>query len=192
MLIVNYGKLLDNDLKSVSCMFPNDTPLASLSSVVKDMALAYSKDGETFLTRGDWINALAAFYYGFGWLHFGITYGLFTSQTVTTCPFTEKIETYDQSIDIERLNEKTNRYFQLLNTACTSVIPASEPDTVSERFAKEIILIGDSYAKGGQFSLLHETPEIALARFSYGHAWLDAGVRVGILKVIRNRDIFTV
>ena len=34
--------------------------------------------------------------------------------------------------------------------------------------------------------------EDALACFSYGHGWLDAGVQAGLFAVIANRDIFTV
>jgi hypothetical protein len=32
----------------------------------------------------------------------------------------------------------------------------------------------------------------ALARFSYGYAWLDAGVRAGLFRITSERGLFTV
>ncbi len=54
-----------------------------LLPLVLEMARAYESDGITFFVSGDPVNALASFYYGFGWLHFGLSSGLLT---VTTSP----------------------------------------------------------------------------------------------------------
>ncbi|HNB03435.1 MAG TPA: DUF357 domain-containing protein, partial [Methanoregulaceae archaeon] len=32
----------------------------------------------------------------------------------------------------------------------------------------------------------------ALAAYSYGFAWLDAGVRFGLFRILRNRELFTI
>ena len=34
--------------------------------------------------------------------------------------------------------------------------------------------------------------EDALASFSYGHGWLDAGVTAGFFHILAERDLFTV
>ena len=53
------------------------------------MARAYADDGSVFFQEGDLVNALAAYYYGSGWLHFGLAYGLFTlpDRKPAACPF---------------------------------------------------------------------------------------------------------
>ena len=72
MLIIECGKLLSGELDVVDIVLPEGTPLAALAGIVKDMADAYTDDGKTFFLGGDRVNALAAFYYGYGWLHFGL------------------------------------------------------------------------------------------------------------------------
>ena len=55
---------------------PEESPCTGSAEAVLEMARAYESDGRTFLTSGDPVNALASAWYGSGWLHFGITYGL--------------------------------------------------------------------------------------------------------------------
>jgi len=193
MLIAECGELLSCELDAVTVTLPEDTPLGVLAGTVRGMARAYADDGSTFFKGGDLVNALAGYYYGFGWLHFGLVYGLlsFPGKKLVTCPFFGPMETLPLSL-AAKLDEKTRRYARLLDTACSSVVLAPEPETAGGMFARRVIAIGTCYARGGEGSLAAGAQEEALARFSYGHGWVDAGVRAGLLGLTGNREIFTI
>ena len=193
MLIAACGEFLSRELDAATVVPHKDTPLGAIADTVRGMARAYADDGATFFAGGDLINALAAYYYGSGWLHFGLAYGLLAlpEKKTATCPFTGPTETLPPAL-FGKLDEKTRRYARLLDTACASVIPAPEPETTGGMFARRVIAIGTCYARGGQISLAAGAEEEALARFSYGHGWLDAGVRAGFLTLTGNREIFTI
>jgi hypothetical protein len=168
------------------------TPLEREAFAVIEMAEAYQKDGVTFYNKGDLVNALAAFWYGSGWLHFGLSSGLLHSDVKNPfCPFAGPSDKLPLPL-AEKLKEKTLRYNHLLDTARSSVECAGEPATISNTFAVTILFItaqylsqGDSYRKAGAY-------EDALACFSYGHGWLDAGVTCGYFCIIAQQDLFTV
>jgi hypothetical protein len=169
-----------------------DTPLGRQGFAVLEMAQAYQKDGVTFFTKGDLVNALAAFWYGTGWLHFGESSGLLICDTSATfCPFTGTSDKLSLQLS-EKLREKTLRYNRLLNTARTSVECSGEPATISNDFAGKILVIATLYAKKGAMNLQDGTLEDALACFCYGHGWLDASVTCGYFRIMENHDIFTV
>ena len=168
------------------------TPLEREAFAVVEMAQAYQKDGTAFYTAGDLVNALAAFWYGAGWLHFGISSGLLISDSRNPfCPFAGPLEKLPLPL-AEKLMEKTHRYERLLDTARLSVECAGDPATISHDFAGKVLFIallyaaqGAGYRKAGEY-------EDALACFSYGHGWLDAGVTCGYFRIMAHRDIFTV
>ena len=193
MLIAACGELLSRELDATTVVPHEDTPLGAIAGTVRGMARAYADDGATFFAGGDLVNTLAAYYYGSGWLHFGLTYGLLAlpENNTATCPFDGPTEILSPVL-FGRLDEKTRRYARLLDTACASVKSAPEPETTSGIFARRVIAVGTCYARGGQASLAAGEMEVALARFSYGHAWLDAGVRAGLLTLTGNREIFTI
>jgi len=191
MLIAECGLLLSRELEETRIVLPAGTPLAALALTTSGMARAYAEDGVTFFSSDDPVNALAAYYYGFGWLHFGIAYGLLSCPKKPACPFDGQHVTLPPA-HMARLNEKVQRYARLLDTACASVVPAPEPETVAWVFAGRVIVIGAGYARGGHSSLVAGEREAALARFSYGHGWVDAGARAGLLALTGNREIFTV
>ncbi len=193
MLIAACGDLLSGELDATMITPPDDTPLGALAVTVKGMARAYADDGATFFADGDLVNALAAFSYGSGWLHFGLAYGLISrpGKKPAACPFAGRAEILPPSL-APKLDEKTRRYARLLDTACASVVSAPEPETAGGMFARRVILIGAFYARGGHDILIAGAEEEALARFSYGHGWLDAGVRAGLLVLTGNREIFTI
>jgi len=90
------------------------------------------------------------------------------------------------------LQEKTDRYEQLLDealSAATVAPPAGSPlyeaGTDCEEMAR-------SYLEDGRHFREDDDLVNALAAFSYGHAWLDAGARVGLLDVPREGHLFTV
>jgi len=170
---------------------PESTPINKIAALVLEMARAYESDGITFVVSGDPVNALAGFYYGFGWLHFGLSSGLLTITTSPRCPFSEPQEVL-QPPHMKKLEEKTCRYAHLLDTALSSVKCAPDPATVSHGFAKRIHSVAVVYARRGNYHVKSGSLEDALASFSYGHGWLDAGVTAGLFRIVAERDLFTV
>lgn len=193
MLIDRCGEILTRESGAAKIQAPESTPLGALAGTVRGMAMAYADDGATFAGCGDRVNVLAAYYYGFGWLHFGCAYGLLALPDENpACPFTEG-ETECLAPDLSaRLDEKAHRYARLLRAACASVSVAPEPETAGGEFAGRVLAIGTCYLRAGEASLCSGRKEEALARCSYGHGWLDAGVRAGLFAVSGNREIFTI
>jgi uncharacterized protein len=62
-------------------------------------------------------------------------------------------------------------------------------DPMLDAIADDYYNMADSYYKDGNHFLEHDDPVNALVCFSYGHAWLDAGVRLGIFNVTK-KDLF--
>ncbi|MDO9326607.1 MAG: DUF357 domain-containing protein [Methanoregula sp.] len=168
------------------------TPLEREAFAILEMAGAYQKDGTTFYHKRDLVNALAAFWYGAGWLHFGIASGLLICDSQTQfCPFAGPSGKLPLLLS-EKLIEKTGRYERLLNTARSSVECAGETETICNNFAGNVLFITAQYADQGSRYNKTAAYEDALACFSYGHGWLDAGVTCGYFRILANRDIFTV
>jgi uncharacterized protein len=169
---------------------PDDTPLGQTAAAVLTMVSAYESDGRAFFIRGDPVNALAAYWYGFGWLHGGIAAGLLTTGA-PGCPFTSAVDSLPEA-HREKRDEKTARYLWLLDTAIRSVSCAPDPSTPGHRFAEEVLCIAGAYRERGRLRMAAGQTEDALACFSYGHGWLDAGVQTGLFVILANREIFTV
>jgi uncharacterized protein len=170
---------------------PKTSPLGRSAESVLVMARAYESDGRTFFVTGDPVNALASFWYGFGWLHFGISCGLMTSPETAGCPFRDTCESLRPE-QRPQLTEKTARYERLLDTARSSVECAPEPATGAYDFAERVLLIASVYAIHGTVMRKTGRDEDALAAFSYGHGWLDAGVTTGLFRITAHHEIFTV
>ncbi|NYT19339.1 MAG: DUF357 domain-containing protein [Methanosarcinales archaeon] len=81
------------------------------------------------------------------------------------------------------LNEKVERYERLLREALgkadISPIERSHMRTVAEDYKN----MASSYYEDGLHFINSEDPVNALICFSYGHAWLDAGARLGVFDV---------
>jgi hypothetical protein len=183
--------LLTGTLSRTRISVPQDTPAGQIARSVLDMAGAYESDGIVFFKSGDPVNALAGFYYGFGWLHFGLTAGLLVIPDAALCPFSGPPEILPLRFRV-KLEEKSIRYAHLLDTARSSVTCAPDPATRSYDFAEKILCIAAIYASHGTRLLNSGANEEALASLSYGHGWLDAGVAAGLFRISANRDIFCV
>jgi uncharacterized protein len=183
--------LLATLLSTATIPTPEKTPLFRHAEAVLVMARAYESDGRTFFASDDRVNALASAWYGSGWLHFGITYGLLEMNLPVGCPFLSPCESLPPSF-AKKLEEKTYRYQRLLDTARASVEYAGEPGTAGYGFSEKVLFIAGLYAVQGAGYLRAGTYEDALACFSYGHGWLDAGVSTGLFTVTGNHDLFTV
>jgi len=170
---------------------PQDTPFGQIAASVLEMSHAYESDGIMFFESGDPVNALAGFYYGFGWLHFGLSSGLLVVAGDAGCPFTGPPEILPLRFR-EKLKEKSVRYGRLLDTARSSVECAPDPATRSHGFAGQILSVAEIYSRRGGQLLEAGAYEEALSCFSYGHGWLDAGVSAGLFRINTDRDLFCV
>ena len=86
------------------------------------------------------------------------------------------------------LSEKAERYGRMLSDAVESVKVVEDTDE-----ADEFHELARSYLEDGRHFLDEDDEVNALAAFSYGHAWLDAGVRVGFFEMEEGKeDLFAV
>lgn len=191
MKITECQVLLTSTLSTARVPAPANTYYNRDAGRVLEMARAYEYDGTRFFLSGDPVNALAGFYYAFGWVHFGISSGLLTTTEPVICPFKTPLELL-QTPFRAKLEEKTIRYEHLLNLARSSVICAPDPATTSYDFARRILCIAGVYARYGVYLRMSGNLEEALAGFSYGHGWLDAGVTTGFFRIVAERELFTV
>jgi len=192
MKIEEVHLLLSAALKTTRIPVPPGTALHSVAQDQLEMARAYESDGTTFFGSGDPVNALAAFFYAFGWLHFGCAYGtLVTDMPVPPCPFIRPCGRLSRNVS-DKLHEKSSRYERLLTTASASVTCAPDPSTPAYLLATRTIQVAITSARQGRWYREVMREEDALAHFSYGHGWLDAGVRAGLFTIHANREIFTV
>ena len=90
------------------------------------------------------------------------------------------------------LDEKTDRYERLLADALDAASVAPPDGTPLAESAAEFREMARSYLDDGRHFREQDDPVNALAAFSYGHAWLDAGVRIGLFAVSTKDDLFTV
>jgi hypothetical protein len=89
------------------------------------------------------------------------------------------------------LAEKTDRYERLLAEAVAAADPAVPAETPLGAATAELVEMAEAYLEDGRHFRANDDPVNALAAFSYGHAWLDAGARIGLLDV-PDSELFTV
>lgn len=183
--------LLTSLLSATGISAPANTYYAEIAETVLEMTRAYESDGIAFFKSGDPVNALASFYYGFGWLHFGVSSGLLTLASPVACPLKGSPDILTGPFRA-KLEEKTHRYAHLLDRAVSSVTSAPDPATRGHEFAERILFIARVYGKFGKYYLDSSSFEEALSYFSYGHGWLDAGVTAGFFYITAERDLFCV
>lgn len=90
------------------------------------------------------------------------------------------------------LAEKTDRYEGLLAEALDAAEPVAPAGTPLADAADEYEEMARSYLEDGRHFREQDDPVNALASFSYGHAWLDAGARIGLFDVPSEGHLFTV
>ncbi len=90
------------------------------------------------------------------------------------------------------LDEKTDRYERLLAEALAAAELAVPGETPLGDAAAQFREMAQSYLEDGRHFREEDDPVNALAAFSYGHAWLDAGARLGLFDVPPGIDLFTV
>jgi hypothetical protein len=90
------------------------------------------------------------------------------------------------------IEEKTERYERLLAEALEEATVAPPEGTPMADAADECAEMASSYLEDGRHFAEEEDLVNALASFSYGHAWLDAGARIGLFDVPSEGHLFTV
>lgn len=90
------------------------------------------------------------------------------------------------------LTEKTDRYEQLLAEALAVAEIAPPAETLLAAAATEYEEMATAYLEDGRHFRAEDDPVNALAAFAYGHAWLDAGARIGLFTVPVEGELFTV
>jgi len=88
--------------------------------------------------------------------------------------------------------EKTDRYERLLADALAAAETGPSPDSPLGQAAAEFREMAESYLADGRHFRDDGNLVDALAAFSYGHAWLDAGARIGLFDVPAEGHLFTV
>ncbi|MBW6470950.1 MAG: DUF357 domain-containing protein [Methanosarcinaceae archaeon] len=81
------------------------------------------------------------------------------------------------------LNEKVKRYERLLKEALNKAKFAPIEGSHMHKIASDYHKMASSYYEDGIHFVENDDPVNALVCFSYGHAWLDAGARLGVFDV---------
>jgi hypothetical protein len=90
------------------------------------------------------------------------------------------------------LEEKTNRYEDLLAAALEAADIAAQEGTPLYEAGEECEEMARSYLEDGRHFRKEGDLVNALASFSYGHGWMDAGARIGVFEVPTEDHLFTV
>lgn len=90
------------------------------------------------------------------------------------------------------LAEKTDRYERLLAEGLQVAEPRQAADAALDDAADACLEMAESYLEDGRHFLAEDDPVNALAAFSYGHGWLDAGARFGLFELPDDGHSFAV
>lgn len=157
---------------------------------VMEMARAYCRDAGTFSRHSDPVNELAACWYALAWLDCGECLGIVSTTFPGRAWPPVSPEIGPEST--EKLEEKTIRYQRLITEACNGLERAGEKETVPGDAADRIQAVGRLFLTWGGEFIRAGRMDAALACFSYGHGWLDCGVRTGLFRITGARELFTV
>jgi len=89
------------------------------------------------------------------------------------------------------LEEKAKKYESLLRKALFSYEVAPQEASHLRKVSDDFSNMANSYYEDGLHFMKKGDLVNALACFSYGHAWLDAGVKLGVFKA-NDENLFTV
>lgn len=83
------------------------------------------------------------------------------------------------------LEEKTRRYRNMLEGALEEVETSVDEKSYLHKVADDYLNMARSYYNDGVHFIEKSDMVNALVCFSYGHAWLDAGLRLGVFTADR-------
>ena len=90
------------------------------------------------------------------------------------------------------LEEKTDRYETLLSAALDAADISVPEGTPLHDAALAYREMAQAYLDDGRHFREQGDDVNALASFSYGHGWMDAGARIGVFEVPTEGHLFTV
>lgn len=82
---------------------------------------------------------------------------------------------------LEELRLRAEKYAKLTEKALLAVKISAQPGTKEFENAKDYLEMARNYLSDGKYYAQKGDLVTALASYSYAHAWIDAGVRSGIL-----------
>jgi len=91
----------------------------------------------------------------------------------------------------EKLQERVQRYCSLTEQALKKVSIRKGLSGKEKAIAEDFVSMAENYLSDGKHFEEKGELELALAAFSYAHAWLDAGVRAGFLDGKNDDRLFT-
>jgi hypothetical protein len=91
----------------------------------------------------------------------------------------------------ESLKERAGRYCRLTEAALEKVSISAKQGSKDFARAKDFLSMAENYLNDGRHFLGKGEDALALAAFSYAHAWLDSGVRAGFLDGKNDDRLFT-
>jgi hypothetical protein len=89
------------------------------------------------------------------------------------------------------LEEKVKRYEDLLRRALSAFEVTPAENSHLRKVSDDFSIMAGSYYDDGLLFMKEGDMVNALACFSYGHAWLDAGVKLGVFNVT-DETLFTI
>lgn len=191
MRLSTFGEVYGSRVEAARPIPPEASVLGRIAGEVLEMAAAYRSDGCTFIRTGDRVNALASFTYGLGWLDAGCVLGLVRTAGGERLHPAAIADPIPEAL-ADRLHEKTTRYERMLSEAITAVEAGPDRASLLSEAAEMVVAEARRGHLDGSLHLRNQEYAAALALFSYGYGWLDAGVRAGLLRVTGRRDLFTV
>ena len=81
----------------------------------------------------------------------------------------------------EPILQKVAKYRELTRLALEKVGLNSPKGSAENKMGKELLAMAESYFMDAQYFEQSAKPLTALAAYSYAHAWIDAGIRLGLL-----------
>lgn len=91
----------------------------------------------------------------------------------------------------ESLKERVERYKGLTEEALEKVSVKAEKESVDFKRAEDFLSMARNYLGDGKHFEEKGELALALASFSYAHAWIDAGVKAGFLDGKQDDRLFT-
>jgi hypothetical protein len=170
-------------------VFPGETPIRDCAVEAAVMVRSYLDDGDRFSTSGDLKNGLASYSYAMGWHDAACFYGLFSPGTVPDQELTGCFR--DVPCD-EGMVKKREKYEEMLARALDHVRPAPDPGSCLFPWADKIVETARRAWDEGNLAVQSGSQTVALFWYSYGHGWLDFGVRSGSLAITGDRELFAI
>ena len=88
------------------------------------------------------------------------------------------------------LNQKVSHYETLTAAALKKIKIQSKLSKKNRQTATDFLEMAQNYFSDAKYFKKQGELLIALAAFSYAHAWLDAGVRIGVLDAQNDGRLF--